>query len=268
MKTALYIESEANARYKRWKKLAQDQKAIRKEQATLIEGVHLLESALQLKAPLSAVVLSEAAKAQARQWAQSAVAVGVPCYEVPARLFRALSPVENGLGVVSELNLAKWQPRQEELRGDVLYLDGVQDAGNAGTLIRSAVAAGFGTIVANVGTANLWSPKVLRAGMGAHFAAYIEEGVTPQAFRERFKGRILVADLKDADDLFEADDFTQTEVAWVMGAEGPGVSAAAKAIADQRFFIPFAGAVESLNVCAAGSICLFETLRRRRTHRT
>jgi TrmH family RNA methyltransferase len=261
--SVVFIESEANARFKRWKKLAAEPRAVKKESASLIEGIHLMQSALEAGWPVKAVMLNaDGAAGEARDLAEAAAKrCGARLFELPAALYRVLSPVEHGAGVIAEIPVRKPAAWPE---GDVLYLDGVQDAGNAGTLIRTAVAAGVRVIAASPSTATLWAPKVLRAGMGAHFGAAIVENVTPEALRGSFKGLIAAADARGGEDLFAArDPWFSGRVAWILGAEGPGVSEAALAVADRRFYIPIEAACESLNVGAAAAVCLFEQRRRR-----
>lgn len=262
----LYIESDANARVKRWKKLAGDARSIRRERATLLEGIHLLQTALEHpEAKLSAVMLAaESATAEARALAEEAArAFGAPLYILAERLYAAISPVEHGAGCMAEMAIPTAAPIEGWAREDALYLDGIQDAGNAGTLIRTAAASGVKVVAASVGTAALWAPKVLRAGMGAHFSVRIAEGVSPQALAEGYRGLIAAADARGGEDLFAAADYARGPVCWIMGAEGPGVSETALAASQKRFYIPIEPGVESLNVGAAAAVCLFDARRRR-----
>lgn len=274
MSTILPIESSANPKLKRWRKIARDARAMRREGSTLVEGLHLLEVVLEaLEAPrrsyrpdVRAVMISEHASDEAGDLAiRLAERAGVRIYGLLGSLYDELSPVEHGAGCMCEIALpAENTDDAAPWTDDLLYLDGVQDAGNAGTLVRTAVAAGVRTIVASPKTAQLWSPKVLRAGMGAHFGARIIENVTAETLRSRFAGRILAADARGGEDLFAADDYTaEGPVCWVMGAEGPGVSEEALSVADARYYIPIEKACESLNVGAAAAVCLFDARRRR-----
>ena len=276
MSTILPIESSANPKLKRWRKIAREARAMRREGSTLVEGLHLLEVVLEaLESPdrtqrpdVRAVMLSEHATDEAGDLAiRLAERAGVRGYGLSGSLYDALSPAEHGAGCMCEIALPVENPEDDTpWSDDLLYLDGVQDAGNAGTLVRTAVAAGVRTIVASPKTAQLWSPKVLRAGMGAHFGARIIENVTAETLRSRFAGRILAADARGGEDLFAADDYTAAgSVCWVMGAEGPGVSEEALAVADARYYIPIEKACESLNVGAAAAVCLFDARRRRLT---
>lgn len=261
------IDSAVNARFKRWKRLAHETRMVKKERASLIEGIHLVEVVRDADTDVMAVIVdaervTEEALALARQTCEIKHA---HLFFMASGLYNELSPVEHGVGVMAEIALP--DPLEAIPEGtDVLYLDGVQDAGNAGTLIRTAVAAGIKTIVASPTTALLWTPKVLRAGMGAHFGATIIENIDAQSLREGFAGRILAADARGGEDLFAAGDYTGGAVAWIMGAEGPGVSAEALAVTDQRFYIPISKDCESLNVGAAAAVCLFDTVRRRAAH--
>ena len=262
----ILIESEANARFKRWKKLAHEARAVKKEGATLLEGIHLCEVVLGSDTQVSAVILDDQrATDEARALAyRCAKAKGAKCYALSSALYDQLSPVEHGVGVMCEVAVPQRADEADWANADVLYLDGVQDAGNAGTLIRTAVAAGVRVIAASPSTAILWTPKVMRAAMGAHFGAKFVEGITPQAFREVYQGHIYAADARGGEDLFMTDDrYTQGPVTWLMGAEGPGVSDAGLAASDRRFYIPIEAACESLNVGAAAAVCLFDTRRRR-----
>ena len=119
-------------------------------------------------------------------------------------------------------------------------------------------------VVAGPGTAGLWTPRVLRAGMGAHFAVDLAEGISIEKFRAAYRGRLLAADARGGVNLFEAPDYTAAgPICWLMGAEGPGLSVKALELADERYWIPISRSVESLNVGAAAAVCLFDAARRR-----
>ena len=172
------------------------------------------------------------------------------------------------MGVMCEIALPAAPAPEKWAAADALYLDGVQDAGNVGTLIRTAAAAGVRVVVAGPGTAGLWTPRVLRAGMGAHFAVDLAEGISIEKFRADYRGRLLAADARGGVNLFEAPDYTAAgPICWLMGAEGPGLSVKALELADERYWIPISRLVESLNVGAAAAVCLFDAARRRLTLR-
>ena len=255
----LFIESDANPRLKRWRRLALEAKAVRREGATVLEGIHLLQTVLEHpEVKINAVMLPEGrttaeAKALAERAAQTS---GTRLYVLSDRLYDAISPVENGVGVMCEIAVPAAPAPEKWAAADALYLDGVQDAGNVGTLIRTAAAAGVRVVVAGPGTAGLWTPRVLRAG------------ISIEKFRADYRGRLLAADARGGVNLFEAPDYTAAgPICWLMGAEGPGLSVKALELADERYWIPISRSVESLNVGAAAAVCLFDAARRRLTLR-
>ena len=257
------IQSETNAKFKRWKKLAENTRFIKKEGATLAEGAHLLITMNEHAVMPEALILRESGisdevSAIVENFAQQNVRI----YVLGARLYDQISPVEHGAGVIAEIKLAVPEKPQHEAC-DVLYLDGVQDPGNVGTLIRTAVASGVKTIAASRDCASLWSPKALRAGMGAHFGARLYENVNASDLTEMFKAKCLAADARGGSDLYATAGWEETNTVWIVGAEGPGVSDEALSVADQRLYIPIEKDCESLNVAAAAAVCLFEQRRRR-----
>ena len=140
-------------------------------------------------------------------------------------------------------------------------LDGVQDAGNAGSMLRSAAAAGIQHAFCMPGTANAWSAKVLRAAMGAHFEIDIVEWVAPAELIARLAVPIAITDSHGSASIYQAD--LRGPCAWVFGNEGAGVSAPWRAAATFRLTIPQPGRIESLNVAAAAAVCVFEQSRQR-----
>jgi TrmH family RNA methyltransferase len=140
-----------------------------------------------------------------------------------------------------------------------VVLDRVQDAGNVGSILRTAAAFGVGQVLALQGTAALWSPKVLRAGMGAHFGLKLIEGLQPDdlaALAVPLVGTSLATDA-----LLHTAALPQP-CAWVLGHEGQGVAPAVLARCALTVRIPQPGGEESLNVAAAAAVCLYESLRR------
>ena len=135
-----------------------------------------------------------------------------------------------------------------------IILDRLQDAGNVGSILRSAAAFGFGQVIALKGTAALWSPKVLRAGMGAHFGLALHEGVEADAL-DALTVPIAVTSSHQGQWLHEAQP--PMPCAWVFGHEGQGASDALMARASLRVRIDQPGGEESLNVAAAAAICLY-----------
>ena len=261
----LLITSAANERFRRWKKITESPRAAKKLGMTLAEGAHLAQVILEKRAPVYSVILREhgLSKEAAELAGELAAKPDTRVFVVNDALYDQVSPVEHGSGLTVEVKVGETPRPHRALNEDALYLDGVQDAGNAGTLIRTALAAGIRYIAAAPGSAGLWSPKVLRAGMGAHFSAVIYENVLPEELDTLFAGKRLAADARGGRDLFRTAGWEKTPTVWMMGAEGPGLSDRALAVADARYLIPIEAACESLNVGAAAAVCLFEQRRRR-----
>ena len=168
-----HISSKDNAVLQRLRKLSQDGTAYRKLGSVWLEGDHLARACVQRSHPVSLAVLTEAAYADPalRQLADAAPRVLV----VPTALFKTISGLESPAQIGFEVPHDAGQDLTPGL--DSVVLDRLQDAGNVGTILRSAAAMGFRQILALKGTAALWSPKVLRAGMGAHFGLKLIEGL-------------------------------------------------------------------------------------------
>jgi TrmH family RNA methyltransferase len=145
----------------------------------------------------------------------------------------------------------------------VIILDRIQDAGNVGSILRTAAAAGFTQVITLTGCAHLWSSKVLRAGMGAHRLLDLYEGWSTQQVLSAVTAPLLAATADGELDLFNMPEVLMHPVAWVMGSEGQGVSEDLIDLA-KEVYIPIDPRVESLNVSTAAAVCLFETLRVRR----
>ncbi len=143
-----------------------------------------------------------------------------------------------------------------------LLLDDVQDPGNVGSMLRSAAAAGVAQVLLSTHCAFAWSPKVLRAGQGAHFCVDIHEDVDLPEWARTFRaagGDVVAAVAAGGSPLFAAP--LAGRVALAIGNEGAGVSADLAVQATQRVTIPMPGRVESLNAAAAAAVCLFECVR-------
>ena len=257
------ISSTDNPLYRRLKQLATSPRACREAHRTLIEGVHLLQAALEARVTIHTLVLrgaEQSAEALALMPAAEAQSKAKTIELAPA-LYDAISPVEHGTGVLAEIEF-KTPPWPKQIVDDAIYLDNVQDPGNVGTLLRTAAAAGVRHAIAGEGCAFFWSPKVMRAAMGAHFVLDLHEPITPQAVRNAFAGEVLAADATGGEDLF-ATEWGRSATVWLFGSEGQGVTADTLLAANRRLRIPIDNRVESLNVGAAAAVCLFEQKRRR-----
>jgi TrmH family RNA methyltransferase len=256
------ITSGANPHYKHLRRLSAGPRACREAGRTLAEGTHLVECAAGARADIHSVVLSEEATAEARSLGTAVAAqVGCRLIELSPHLYNALSPVEHGSGILAEIAVTK-RALPYALEADAVYLDGVQDPGNAGTLLRTAAAAGVRHVAASTGTTFLWSPKVLRAAMGAHFVLALYEDVAADQLAGAFAAERLAADAHGTESLYSAG-WGMTPTLWLFGAEGTGLTETTAMQAQRRLRIPIDPRVESLNVAAAAAVCLFEQRRRR-----
>ncbi|MBP5990431.1 MAG: RNA methyltransferase [Piscinibacter sp.] len=250
------ISSKDNPLLVRVRKLLADPGGYRKLGEVWLEGEHLCAAFVQRGGrPLQAIVSAEGLLQPAlRELAGHAAAVAV----VPDELMAALSTLESppAIGFVVAT------PTAPAITPDApsLVLDRLQDAGNVGTILRSAAAFGFTQVVALKGTAALWSPKVLRAGMGAHFGLRLVEGVEADALAA-LRVPLLATSSHAARSLHEVD--LPWPCAWVMGHEGQGVSPVLEQRCAMTLRIPQPGGEESLNVAAAAAVCLYESARQR-----
>ena len=255
MAEPLAITAKDNPLLQRLRKLARDPAAYRKSGELWLEGEHLC-SALQQRGqrPAQAVV-SAAAWAQPALRALAAWAPRVVL--VPDALFDGFSalPSPARLGYLLPLPVAP----AIDAHAATVVLDRLQDAGNVGSILRSAAAFGVTQVLALQGTAALWSPKVLRAGMGAHFGLRLVEGLQPDGLAALAVP--LVGTSLASETMLHAAQLPQP-CAWVLGHEGQGVAPALLARCALTVRIPQPGGEESLNVAAAAAVCFYESTRR------
>ena len=242
------IHSRDNAFVKDLRRLAQDSAAYRKQGRVWLEGDHLCRAALERNQRPAVAVFSESFWPLAQdQWALAAIKTVV----LSDALFTDISALESPARMGFVLDLAA--PAALNPLAATVVLDRVQDAGNVGSILRSASAFGFRQVAAIKGSAALWSPKVLRAGMGAQFGLDLVEGLDAQDL-DTLQVPLLVTHVHEGDWLHRAT--LPWPCAWVLGHEGQGVSPALEQRAAQRIRIAQPGGEESLNVAAAAAICL------------
>ena len=251
------IQSRDNPFFKQLKKLAESGRERRKTSKTLLDGVHLVQAFEAARGPVESLIVAEGAASHPEI---SALLAGREVTVLSDALMRELGLVDTPSGLLAVVPMPAATATVNR-KNDAILLDGVQDPGNVGTLLRTAAAAGIGQALLSPGCASAWSPKVLRAGQGAHFAIAIHEDVDLLAFMSVYEGTSAVTCLDGSTSLYAAD--WQGSLAWVFGAEGQGVRPELIAAADLRIRIPMPGQVESLNVGAAAAVCLFEAVRRR-----
>ena len=277
------IRSRKNPHIKLLRDLVMGGRLRRSHNAAWVEGERLCRSYFDTQTSLPILVASEKLLladllASAPRGIQSFREVWI----IPADCFSEITQIESSLGwgLVIEVPIPSGSNddlsnnetqlsagRKALMQSAVVIVDRIQDPGNLGALLRSAAAAGIAQCWCVTGTVDPWSPKVLRAAMGAHFQMTIRHGVDARQVIDacRLQGFHLLstANQPDAVSLYSAGLQLNQPIAWVFGQEGDGVAQEFLSKA-QVVVIPQTAAVESLNVAVAAGICFFE-MRRRQT---
>ena len=257
------ITSPHNQTLKNLKKLVSSAKARRQADRTILEGVHLCESYLERVGLPRQVIYTDRATehAEAGEIIAQMAEKSVDSLLLSSANFRTISDVENGIEITFVIDTPKLIT-PEKLTKSALLLDGVQDPGNLGTILRTAAAADVGEVYLSPDSASAFSPKTLRAVMGAHFALNIYENVELAQLVEKPGLPIFATSLDASQSIYETD--LTGPCAWIFGSEGSGVSQELLVRTTQKVIIPQNDKVESLNVAASVAICLFE--QRRQNH--
>lgn len=260
------IRSRENPLVKRIVRLAEHGRSRREEKTGLAEGWHLIRAIIDSPEfgsdALELVAISEAASAHRDALEMRRHLDGIPIQVVDARVFERFGESEGPNAAIGLFTLPADLdvPELVSQGGLQLWLDAVQDPGNVGTLIRTAAAAGATAVVLGRGCADGWSPRVLRAGMGGHFALRVATAPLDVRLRERFPGQVIAMERDGGASLYTVH--LPSDAAFLLGNEGSGLSAVVASLAHSRITIPMSGRVESLNVAAAGAVICFEALRR------
>lgn len=255
------ITSARNEQLKHVAKLLSHGKTRREHGQTVLEGVHLLQVYLQAGGEPLQVYVPENKR---HLHEVAALLVQLPENRITLASAGVL-PKISGLAEAEEVLALIEIPASGALpqQGDCVVLDRVQDPGNVGTIMRSAAAAGVKQLVLGKDCADVWAPKVLRAGMGAHFLLNVFERVDLAQWCAGYGDNIWATALSETNErnLYHMD--LTRPAAWVFGNEGSGVAAELLARVTGCVKIPMAGQTESLNVAMAATVCLFEQMRQR-----
>jgi len=258
------ITSSENPRFRLLRQLAESSRERKKSGLSILDGVHLVSAyGASIGAPEQLVVSDSGLKNP-----EVAAVLGTLAQVEPVLLtdglFKQLSSVVTPVGILAVVRTPRLAPVPEDIEACIL-LEDLQDPGNLGSILRSAAAAGLRHVLLSKDSVHAWSPRVLRAGMGAHFLLRVYEQVDLCAAARAFKGTVIAAVRNAPRSVYEAD--LAGNVALLFGNEGSGLSHELRAAAHMEVSIPMPGKVESLNVAAAVAVCLFERVRQLRLMR-
>ena len=241
------LTSKENPKVKHWARLASDARYRKSEGRALLEGPHLVAAWRQAGMKAVAIIVT----GQALEKKEISDLAGMTPVIVSEGVFGAIVEADHPPGIAAEIAIPKGKAKEGS---DVVFLEGVQDPGNVGAIIRSAAAFGIGEVVLDQACADPWSPRALRAGMGGHFALAIRQVARLDV--AGFAGTLLCTVVRGGTPLKEAD--LQGRLGWIFGGEGRGVSLTMEKAARAKVTIPIAPGAESLNVAAAAAICLYQ----------
>jgi len=250
------IASRDNPFFKDLRRLARSARERQQAGLTLLDGPHLITAYEANRGPVQNLIVDESA---CHQPEIASLLAGRQALLLPTALFRQAAVVDTPTGIMAIIPIPL--AAGPHPFADSVLLDGIQDPGNVGTLLRTTAAAGFRQVLLSPDCAGVWSPRVLRAGQGAHFSLDIVVDADLTEFLAGYRGTAAITCLENAVSLYAAT--FSGPMAWVFGSEGRGVKPAVAAAAPLKICIPMPGGLESLNVSAAAAVCLFETLRRR-----
>lgn len=255
------IVSRDNPGYKALRRLAEDAREQRRQGLTLLDGVHLVAAYRDKVGLPQRLIVSEHGLQQGEVQAVLASLPAVDVWLLGDGLFHSLSELSSPPGLMAQIAVPAPRQGGSVSGASCVLLDGVQDSGNVGSILRSAAAAGLRQVYLGSGCAGAWTPRVLRAGQGAHFDLDIHEQVALEEVLAAFAGLTLAASAHADASLYQLD--LRGPVAWLFGSEGQGIRPALEVACWQRMTIPLAAGSESLNVAAAAAVCLFEEVRQK-----
>jgi len=252
------IESAENPQFKLMRQLVHSSRERRRSGLTVLDGIHLVQSYESGVGAPEQVWVSETGvknneiKQILKESSSSQILI------LTDRLFDQLSLVATPTGIVAVVKTPKSGPVPPRMDA-CLLLEDIQDPGNLGSILRTAAASGVQHVLLSMSSVHAWSPRALRAGMGAHFMLEIHEQADLIAVATNFSGKVVAASGGATLPLYACD--LTGRVAMMFGNEGGGLSQAMRAAAHCQVSIPMEGGVESLNVAAAVAVCLFERVR-------
>lgn len=257
------ITSSQNPKLKLARALGGQPKDRRKEGAFIAEGVRLVEEALAVDWPFRFVLYSDGLSRRGIELVEKLKVTGCEVEEVKQGLLQSLSETETSQGILAVLDHS--QLPIPESPNFLLIPDQIRDPGNLGTLIRTAAAADVQTVLLPPETTDAFAPKVLRAGMGAHFRLPIHTMDWDEIKRvcKSASLQVFLADV-GGQSCWEID--FHKPLALIIGGEAQGASESARELVNTTVSIPMPGEAESLNAGVAGAILMFEVVRQRKSN--
>ena len=245
------LTSLKNQKVLTWRSL-KEKKGREKEQSFLIEGTRMVREALSSSFRVKALLLKEGFDPG------FPLPSDIPAWLLPEHVFQSVCDTKTPQGIAAVLEI---QVREASGRL-LLALDGVQDPGNVGTIIRTADAAGFDGVLLSPDCADLFSPKVLRSTMGSIFRLGFSFPVSLPDALEKLKkdGFSVLSSQLDGDSFYARKDVASSLVL-IVGNEGNGVSEAVRKVATHRLCLPMHGGAESLNAAVAAGIMMYDLTR-------
>jgi len=256
-----HIASRRNPRIQTVRRLQRSRRARQEAGLWVAEGVRLAEEALAAGWLPQWALYTARLSPRAQAVVDALQRRAVPLWEVSEEVFAAASATQTPQGILLVLR-RRTLPWPEEA-GFVLWLDGVRDPGNAGTMLRTAWAAGVEGAVLSPETVDVFNPKVVRAAMGAHFHLPLQRLGWDAALKVMTGKTVFLAAAREGLP-YDRVDFRQPLVL-VVGGEAEGAGETARAMATQMVHIPMPGEAESLNAAVAAAVLLFEVVRQRRS---
>ena len=255
------IRSRDNAFVKQLIGLAHSSRDRKKAGLTVLDGIHLVRAYCDALGAVQSLAIAESALAEPEIATLLASAGGASINVLSDILLKEASALDSPSAVLAIIPTPLPQPVSTHANA-MLLLEDIQDPGNVGSMLRSAAAAGISDVLLSKTSAFAWSPKVLRAAQGAHFAVNIVEGVDLSAWLQHATVQSLALSPLAERTLYDCD--LRKPTAFMIGNEGAGLSPELLRAASFRVNIPMPGKIESLNAAAAAAICMFELARQRR----
>ena len=256
-----HISSTANPRYQALRKLVQSSQERRKTGLSVLDGAHLAVAYREHVGPPRTIAVSRSGLGNPEVQALLDGMKGVEIFALGDALFGGLSSVATPTGILTVVETPRSRTVPRSMDACVM-LEDLQDPGNLGSILRSCAAAGVRHVLLSKGSVQAWSPRALRAGMGAHFMLGIQEETDLIEAARDFAGTLVATRPRAPRAVFDTD--LKGRIGFMFGNEGSGLSAGLLETADSVVSIPMPGQAESLNVAAAAAVCLFERVRQLR----